>query len=582
MTKKKKDETLKNNTISIQGDVIGSNIIIGDNNQITVTAYKQSLLFSIKAPPVIFAGRTAELEELLANFRRGTLINGLTGGGGIGKTALARLLAQCLAERYPDGRLEIDLYGASHSGQKRLTPAEAMRGILAPFYPGEKLPDDDNALQNQYASTFNGKRVSGLSQSRLTKKGSSPVHFWFAKTAKRPEKIKMDYSKQEQNEHGLIFDIGSLYEHLLQIEDTRKARGKRHQLITLLVLMLLAKLGGEDTPSGIAEWIANRKTIWVESKIMSDPKTASHMTYRRILQKIISAEGFEEIVQKYHRSRLETGQELMICVDGKTVRGTIPYGSIRGVHLLAVYVPGQGLVLAQAEVDKKENEIVVAPKIISQVLLAGMIVVADAMHTQRAFSSQIVSAGANYVWTVKDNQPRTRWAIQKLFVHEVCNLKKGAPLSDDIRIATTTNKRHGRIEQRTLISSTQLNDYLDWPYVAQVFRIERIVYHAHGRGTTKEIVYGMTSLTPEEAGPEKLLALFREYWKIENSLHYRRDVTFHEDATRLTIGDAGHNMAILNNLAIGLCLQNGYQNVASARRLFQAQPESALALITKK
>ena len=98
----------------------------------------------------------------------------------------------------------------------------------------------------------------------------------------------------------------------------------------------------------------------------------------------------------------------------------------------------------------------------------------------------------------------------------------------------------------------------------------------------KEIVYGLTSLKPEQAGPEKLLALFRTYWSIENGLHYRRDVTFHEDSTRLTVGHAGHNMAILNNLAIGLCLQNGYQNIARARRLFQAQPQAAFDLLTKK
>jgi len=391
----------------------------------------------------------------------------------------------------------------------------------------------------------------------------------------------MDYSKQRENEHGLIFDIGSLYAYLEEIEDTRKAKGKRYELIALLVLMMLAKLGGEDRPSGIAEWIANRKEVWVEHKIIGEAKTASHMTYRRILQTIIDAEKFEELMKKYHQTRLKEEQELVVSIDGKTVRGTIPYGACRGLHLLAIYIPDQGLVLAQAEVDKKENEIVVAPRILSQVLLAGMIVIADAMHTQRAFSEQIVSAGANYVFTVKDNQSRTKWAVQKLFVHEVCNVQKGASVSADMRMATTTNKRHGRLEQRTLMCSTQLNGYLDWPHIAQVFRIERVVHHAHGKGKTKEIVYGLTSLKPEEAGPEKLLALFRTYWNIENGLHYRRDVTFHEDSTRLTVGDAAHNMAILNNLAIGLCLQNGYQNVARARRLFQAQPLAALNLITK-
>lgn len=390
----------------------------------------------------------------------------------------------------------------------------------------------------------------------------------------------MDYSKQKENEHGLVFDIGSLYAYLEQIEDRRQAKGQRYKLIDLLVLMLLAKLGGEDRPSGMAEWISHRKETWVASQIIDKPKTASHMTYRRVLQEIISTEDFEKILQEYHRSRLKIEEEIIITVDGKTVRGTIPYGACRGAHLLAVYVPGQGLVLAQAEVDKKENEIVVAPKILSQVILAGMIVIADAMHTQKSLSEQVVAANADYVWTVKGNQARTRWAIEKTFVHEVCNLQKGAALSADIHMATTTHKRNGRIEQRTLMTSTQLNDYLQWPHVAQVFRIERIVHHPHGKGKTREIVYGLTSLTPQKAGPEKLLALFREYWKIENGLHYRRDVTLHEDATRQTIGSAGHNMAIINNLIIGLSLANGYKNLASARRFFDAHPKDALSLIT--
>jgi len=333
---------------------------------------------------------------------------------------------------------------------------------------------------------------------------------------------------------------------------------------------LLAKLSGEDKPSGITEWVAHRKEMWVECQIWEKAKEASHMTYRRMLQETISAEALEEMVQAYHRQRLKTEKELIVAIDGKTVRGTIPYGANRGVHLLAAYVPKQGLVLAQAQVDQKENELVGAPKILSQVILAGMIIVADAMHTQKAFSEQVVTSGADYIWAVKDNQARTRWAIEKLFVHEVCNLQKGAPLSSDIHLATTLNKRHARIEQRTLMVSTQLNDYLEWPHVAQVFRIERLVQHPHGKGQTREVVYGLTSLTTQEAGPEKLLSLFREYWKIENGLHYRRDVTLQEDATCQTVGSAGHNMTILNNLVIGLCLQSGYQNLASARRFFDA------------
>jgi predicted transposase YbfD/YdcC len=303
------------------------------------------------------------------------------------------------------------------------------------------------------------------------------------------------------------------------------------------------------------------------------------MTYRRVLQKMIAPEELEEIVQVYHRQRLKNEQILVVSIDGKSMRGTIPYGEQRGVHLLAVYVPGQGLVLAQAEVDQKENEIVIAPKIVSQVVLAGTIVVADAMHTQRGFSNQLVEAGADFVWTVKDNQARTRWAIEKLFVHEVCNLQKGAPLSKEMDMLVKVNKQRGRVEQRTILTSTQLNDYLDWPHVAQVFRIERITQHAHALGKTRQIVYGLTSLSPQQANPARLLALFQEYWGIECGLHYRRDVTLHEDATRFTSPKAAHNMAILNNLVIGLCLSNGFSNLASARRFFDAHPDAAFTML---
>ena len=158
---------------------------------------------------------------------------------------------------------------------------------------------------------------------------------------------------------------------------------------------------------------------------------------------------------------------------------------------------------------------------------------------------------------MKDNQSRTRWAIEKLFVHEVCNQQKGAPLSKDIQIGVKVNKQHGRIEQRTLLTSTQLNEYLEWPHASQVFRIERLVYHADQLGKTRQIEYGLTSLSPERANPDKLLALFREYWKIESGLHYRRDVTLRGDETRFTNGKAAQNMAILNNLVIGLCLSSG-------------------------
>ena len=292
-------------------------------------------------------------------------------------------------------------------------------------------------------------------------------------------------------------------------------------------------------------------------------------------------EWFEQVTGEYQRSRQPGEQEIVISIDGKTLRGTIVKQHGRGVHLLAAYLPGSGLVLMQVAVESKENEIVAAPKLLQSIDLNGVIVIGDARHTQRKISVQIVEAGGDYLWTVKGNQARTEWAITKLFVQEVANLQKGAPLSKDFQMASQISKGHGRIEKRTIIVSQALNDYLDWPFVAQVYRLEREVWYDHGKRKTREVVYGLTSLSPQKASPKRLLTLNRDYWGIENGLHYRRDVTLHEDATRATVGNTGHNLAILNNLVLALALSNGHNNLPRARRLFDAHPDQALCLILR-
>src|SRR4051794_29016867 len=100
--------------------------------------------------------------------------------------------------------------------------------------------------------------------------------------------------------------------------------------------------------------------------------------------------------------------------------------------------------------------------------------------------------------------------------------------------ATTTDKAHGRLEKRRLTSTTLLNDYLDWPEVGQVFEIERL--RTVGGETKVEVVYGITSLTREQASATELLGLVRTHWGIENGLHYVRDETLSEDRCRVRKG----------------------------------------------
>ena len=386
--------------------------------------------------------------------------------------------------------------------------------------------------------------------------------------------------KQTCNENGMVFEINSLSDYLEKINDQRKPKGVRYSLANIILLMLLAKMGGEDNPTGMADWIAERKEELIELLKLPRKRVPHHTTYRRILQQVIEPEHFEEIMGEYQRSRAKDKKEVVVSIDGKTLRGTIPGGELRGVHLLAAYLPGTGLVLMEIAVDKKENEIVVAPQVLKALDLTGKIVIGDAMHAQRQVSIQIVEAGGDFIWTIKGNQSRTQWAIQRLFANEVANLKKGLPLSRQFQAARQpTGKAPGRIEKSSILVSQELNEYLDWPHVAQVFRVEREIWHDHAQRQTRQVAYGLTSLTPQQANPRRLLDLVRDYWGIENGLHYRRDMVLHEDRTRSLVGHTGHNLAIINNLVISLCLSNGLKNVAKARRSFSAKPHRALQLI---
>jgi len=150
----------------------------------------------------------------------------------------------------------------------------------------------------------------------------------------------------------------------------------------------------------------------------------------------------------------------------------------------------------------------------------------------------------------------------------------------DFRTAKTVDKGHGRLEKRMIIVCSLLNDYLDWPFVNQVFKLERCFTHLATGKIHHEIQYRLTSLTAQEAGPERLLEIVRSEWGIENGLHYRRDVTFHEDRTRMTRKPMARAVSMINNLVISLFNRHGFTNHAHARRVFEACPSKALALIS--
>ena len=179
---------------------------------------------------------------------------------------------------------------------------------------------------------------------------------------------------------------------------------------------------------------------------------------------------------------------------------------------------------------------------------------------------------------MKDNQAQLRQDVELLFQPErtVKGFSRG---TKDFRTDQTEEKVHGRYERRRLTVSAELKRYLNWPGAEQVYQLERYTRRTKDGAETHEVVYGITSLTAQEAGPLRLLELIRSHWGIENGLHYRRDKTLREDWCHLKQGQAPRAMAVINNLIVGLVLRLGWTNLAEARRHFDAHRQEAVNLV---
>ncbi len=380
---------------------------------------------------------------------------------------------------------------------------------------------------------------------------------------------------------GLVIDIDSLYAAFARLHDTRHARGLRYSLVTILIYIVLAKLAGQDRLWGISQWVKHRQQALAEALQLVKPRAPCVNTYRAIVGQVIAIEEFEQAAHDFLAQQPGAGQSIVIALDGKALRGTIPTGQQHGRHLLAAYLPAEGWVLCQVEVDRKENELTAAPRLLKCLDLRDKVVTGDAMFAQHELSVQIVEAGGDYVWTVKDNQAALRQDIETLFQPEV-TVKGFSPTPKNLRMAQTIEKQHGREEQRTLMASSDLNGYLDWPTAEQVFKIERHTKRVADGKLTDEVVYGITSLTAPQANAAQLLSMVRAHWGIENGLHYRRDETLREDWCHLKKGTAPRAMAVINNLIIGLVRQLGYTNLPEARRFFDAHPKEAQRTVLQR
>ena len=172
----------------------------------------------------------------------------------------------------------------------------------------------------------------------------------------------MQYSRKverEINENGVEFDMGSVFARLSKLTDIRKAKGKRYSLITILMIILMAKLCGEDKPMGIADWAKNRQAELIKLLGLKRPSLPNHNTYRRILAYAMYEDEIERLVGEYNQEG-EHGE--VYAMDGKAIRGMRKKDESVSEYALSVCDVKQGKVMSQVQVGRKENEISKAPE----------------------------------------------------------------------------------------------------------------------------------------------------------------------------------------------------------------------------
>ncbi len=184
--------------------------------------------------------------------------------------------------------------------------------------------------------------------------------------------------------------------------------------------------------------------------------------------------------------------------------------------------------------------------------IQGKTITTDALLTQRKIGTYLVEKRhANYHFTVKNNQPGLFQDIALYFT----NRKE-----PDFVLCDPPD--HGRIEIRKIWTTTELNNYLDFPHVGQAFIIQRESTNKKTGKFSSEIAYGITSETPEQADPQKVLETNRGHWCIENSCHYIIDWNYDEDRSRIRTGHGPENVTRLRRFATGLIKAKGVRSVS--------------------
>jgi predicted transposase YbfD/YdcC len=338
----------------------------------------------------------------------------------------------------------------------------------------------------------------------------------------------------------------SIIEHFSGLEDPRMARKRLHALMDIIVLVICGVISGAEGWEAIEEF-GHEKLDWLRHFIPLKNGIPSHDCIAYVISRL-SIKGFRECFRSWSQAVAQQTEGQVINVDGKTARGSRDRNQSRNpLHMVSAWANDNRLVLGQEAVDDKSNEITAIPKLLALLELTGCIVTIDAMGCQREIASQIIEQGGDYVLSLKGNQTGLHTAVQEFF--DTAARHDYAQVKYDFK--EELDKGHGRLETRRYWITGHLETLPavdQWKGLASIGMVERLCWM--GEKETCERRYFINSLAPDA---KRFAKAVREHWGIENRLHWRLDVLFHEDANRIRRGNAPTIMTTIRHLCLGLC-----------------------------
>jgi predicted transposase YbfD/YdcC len=320
--------------------------------------------------------------------------------------------------------------------------------------------------------------------------------------------------------------------------DPRTGNAKRHLLLEVLMIALCAVLSGGESCADMALF-GQAKQGFLRQFLSLEHGVPSHDTFSRVFR-LLDPEQFRACFANFMQRFAESCQGV-VAIDGKTLRRSFDKAAGNSpLHMVSAWGCEQRLVLGQLAVHGKSNEITAVPELLRLLSLKGTIVTADALNCQRAIAAQIVSQGGDYVLALKGNQGT---------LHDDVRTFLNDPLTP-LATASDTDGGHGRIEQRRAGVNGDvawLQARHAWPGLKAVGQITA-QREVGGKLTLQTRTYLLSSVL----SPERLNAVVRAHWDIENGLHWALDVVMNEDQARNRKDHGPENLALLRRLALNL------------------------------